>query len=282
MVSNQSGILYVVATPIGNLGDISQRAIETLKQVDLIAAEDTRHSKKLLSHFAINRPMISCHDHNEKLQVQGMLERLQQGQSIALVSDAGTPLVSDPGYRVVGAVVAAGFKVVPIPGACAATAALSVAGLATDRFLFLGFPPAKTGACRQMLEEVAAETATLVFYESPRRLRATLDIALSVFGSDRQVVVARELTKLHESIARGRLAEVIDEVAANDNWLKGEIVLLFAGAAAGEQDQADTILRVLRPLLAELPLKQAVALATTITGARKNQVYDLAIELQQS
>jgi len=282
VVSNGSGILYVVATPIGNLGDISQRALDVLRQVDLIAAEDTRHSKKLLTHFAINRQLVSCHEHNEQQQIPKLLERLQQGESIALLSDAGTPLVSDPGYRVVNAAIENGIRVVPIPGACAAIAALSVAGLATDRFLFLGFPPAKGAACQQQLESLARETATLVFYESPRRLVATLEIALGVFGPERHTVVARELTKIHESIARGRLQDVLAEVGSDPNWQKGEIVLLFAGQQQVVDESTDHIIRVLQPLLAELPLKQAVGLAATITGARKNQVYDLAVRLRES
>lgn len=281
MVSNQAGILYIVATPIGNLGDMTHRAVEVLRQVDLIAVEDTRHSKKLLVHFGINRRLVSCHEHNEEQQIPRFLELLDQGQSIALLSDAGTPLVSDPGYRIVGAALAHGLRVVPIPGACAAIAALSVSGLPTDRFLFVGFPSARQSACRRQLEELANESATLVFYESPRRLRATLESALTVFGPDRRTVVARELTKLHESVAHGRLEDVMTETAENQDWQKGEIVLLFAGqdAAAGDGDEQQAEIRkVLAPLLDELPLKQAVSLTVRITGARKNQVYDLAVQ----
>lgn len=279
-MSNLTGNLYIVATPIGNLGDISYRAIEVLKQVDLIAAEDTRHSKKLLTHFAINQRLISCHEHNEEQQIPRMLDLLKQGQSIALLSDAGTPLVSDPGYRVVRAAVAEGVQVVPIPGACAAITALSVSGLATDRFLFAGFPSAKQAACRQQLEGLVNETSTLVFYESPRRLPATLESALAVFGPDRQTVIARELTKLHESIARGRLADVLAEINSDSSWQKGELVLLFAGQDQTRTDEQSDILTVLLPLLEELQLKQAVSLTARITGARKNQVYDLAVSQQ--
>jgi 16S rRNA (cytidine1402-2'-O)-methyltransferase len=274
---NKPGTLYVVATPIGNLDDMTLRAIDVLKQVDLIAAEDTRHSKKLLTHFGVNTKMVSCHDHNEQKQGPGLVRFLERGQSIALLSDAGTPLISDPGYRVVNSVIAAGLPVVPVPGPSAAIAALSVAGVATDRFTFLGFPPAKAGPCRQFFEQVARSSPTLVCYESPRRLPATLEIARSVFGPERQTVVARELTKKHESFARGTLAEVAQQIAADDNWGKGEIVLLFAGAEAPESGDSDEILSVLVPLLTELPLKQAVSLTATITGARKNQVYQLAI-----
>jgi len=283
-VSNPGGILYIVATPIGNLGDFTQRAIEVLREVDLVAVEDTRHSQKLLNHFGINQKLVSCHEHNEEKQIPRFLELLGKGQSIALLSDAGTPLVSDPGYRIVGAAAEHGFRVVPLPGPCAAIAALSVSALATDRFLFAGFPPAKSVACRKLLEELSAESATLIFYESPRRLVGTLEIALDVFGPDRQAVVARELTKLHESIARGRLQDVMETVRADANWERGEIVLLLAGNArviGPETERVEQIQKVLKPLLQELPLKQAVSLTVKITGARKNEVYDLAIAENQ-
>jgi len=284
VVSNQAGILYIVATPIGNLGDMTQRAIEVLREVDLVAAEDTRHSQKLLTHFGINQRLVSCHEHNEEKQVARFLDFLEKGQSIALLSDAGTPLVSDPGYRIVTAAVDQGYRVIPVPGACAAIAALSVSGLATDRFLFAGFPSAKPAACKKQLEALAMESATLIFYESPRRLLATLEIALEVFGPDRPAVVARELTKLHESVARGPLQEVLEIVQADSNWQRGEIVLLFAGhpdIGAPDSDRQAEILKVLKPLLQELPLKQAVNLAVKITGARKNEVYELAISEQR-
>jgi len=284
VVSNQAGILYIVATPIGNLGDMTQRAIDVLREVDLVAAEDTRHSQKLLTHFGINQRLVSCHEHNEEKQVTRFLDLLEKGQSIALLSDAGTPLVSDPGYRIVTAAVEQGFRVIPLPGACAAIAALSVSGLATDRFLFAGFPSAKSAACRKQLEALAMEPATLIFYESPRRLLATLEIALEVFGPDRPAVVARELTKLHESVARGPLKEVLATVQADSNWQRGEIVLLFAGhvdAGAPDSERQVEIQKVLKPLLQELPLKQAVNLAVKITGARKNEVYELAISEQR-
>jgi len=283
-VSNRTGILYIVATPIGNLGDFTQRAIEVLREVDLVAVEDTRHSQKLLNHFGINQRLVSCHEHNEEKQVTRFLELLGKGQSIALLSDAGTPLVSDPGYRIVTAAAAQGYRIVPLPGACAAIAALSVSALATDRFLFAGFPPAKSPACRKQLQSLSTETSTLIFYESPRRLVVTLEIALEEFGPDRQTVVARELTKLHESIVRGRLQEVLATVQADANWERGEIVLLFAGyteVTGREPERLEQIRKVLKPLLQELPLKQAVGLAVKITGARKNEVYDLAVAESQ-
>lgn len=282
MVSNQAGNLYVVATPIGNLGDFSQRAIDVLKQVDLIAAEDTRHSKKLLHHFAINRTMVSCHEHNEQQQIPGFLDKLSRGKSIALLTDAGTPLVSDPGYRIVRAALGQGIKVVPVPGPCAAIAALSVSGLATDRFLFVGFPPGRQAACRAQLQSLAKETATLVLYESPRRLLSTLRSALVVFGPDRPTVVARELTKMHETVTHGRLQDVVDTVNSDSTWQKGELVLLFAGQESVVSIGDDEILNVLQPLLDELPLKQAVGLAVRITGARKNDVYEMAVRLSSN
>ena len=284
MVSNQGGILYIVATPIGNLGDMTRRAIDVLREVDLVAAEDTRHSQKLLTHFGINQRLVSCHEHNEEKQVARFLDLLEKGQSIALLSDAGTPLVSDPGYRIVTAAANQGYRIVPVPGACAAIAALSVSGLATDRFLFAGFPSAKPAACKKQLEALARESATLIFYESPRRLLSTLEIALAVFGPDRPVVIARELTKVHESVARGRLQEVLAIVQEDSNWERGEIVLLFAGHAEVSEPDSDRqaeIRKVLKPLLQELPLKQAVSLAVSITGARKNEVYEMAIAEQE-
>ena len=283
MVSNQAGILYIVATPIGNLGDMTQRAIDVLREVDLVAAEDTRHSQKLLTHFGINQRLASYHEHNEEKQVTRFLDLLEKGQSIALLSDAGTPLVSDPGYRIVTAAAEQGYRVVPLPGACAAIAALSISGLATDRFLFAGFPSAKPAACKRQFEALSRESSTLIFYESPRRLLTTLEIALEVFGPDRPVVIARELTKVHESVARGPVQEVLATVREDSNWERGEIVLLFAGHAevgGPDSDREGRIREVLKPLLQELPLKQAVSLTVKITGARKNEVYELAIAEQ--
>ncbi len=277
-MSNQNGILYVVATPIGNLGDISYRAIDVLNKVDLIAAEDTRHSRKLLTHYGINKRLVSCHEHNEQQKASVLIGSLKKGDSIALLSDAGTPLVSDPGYRVVSAALEEGIQVVPIPGPCAAIAALSVAGLPTDHFLFVGFPSSKQVARRAQFESLAQESATLIFYESPRRLLAALEDAQIVMGPERHTVVARELTKLHEVVVRGRLQDVIATVSQDSNWQKGELVLMFAGQAQQVVENKD-ILEVLKPLLEELPVKQAAKLTAKITGARKNEVYDLAIKL---
>lgn len=280
-MSNKAGSLYVVSTPIGNLGDLSARAQEVLKQVDLIAAEDTRHSKHLLSHFGIPGQLVSCHEHNEAQQAESFVRRLQGGESIALLSDAGTPLVSDPGYRVVNAAIDAGIRVIPIPGPCAAITALSVAGLPTDRFRFIGFLPARSEARRSVLGQLAGDPDTLVLYESPRRLAAMLADAAEIVGPERPAVLARELTKLHENVIRGTMSELAKRAPSEPDWKKGELVVViggYPGQAASEL--AIEVERVLQALLEELPLKQAVALAARITGERKNRVYDLAIRLR--
>jgi len=271
-----------VATPIGNLADFSPRAVEVLKQVDVIAAEDTRHSRKLLVHYGINRPLVSCHEHNEVEQAQVFRDQLLHGQSIALISDAGTPLVSDPGYRIVKEAIGHGIQVSPIPGPCAAIAALSVSGLPSNRFLFVGFPPAKHKARIDLLQSLTAEVATLIFYESPHRLTETLADMNTVFGASRTATMARELTKMHESVMSGSLEQLIEAVQTDNTWQMGEMVLLLEGATAEPRDQSTlAIEQVLRPLLEELSLKQAVQLATRITGARKNDVYQLAVALSR-
>lgn len=272
-------ILYVVATPIGNLGDMVPRAVNILQSVDLIAAEDTRHSRRLLDHFDIRTRCVAYHDHSGPAELEALLTNLREGRSVALISDAGTPLVSDPGYRLVDAALAAGIRVIPIPGACAAIAALSAAGLPTDRFVFEGFLPAKTQARRQRLEALRRETRTLVFYEAPHRLLDTLADFEEVLGGERVVVLARELTKLHETIQRAPIAE-LRAWAASSGQDRGECVLLLQGEARdAEQFDAEGE-RVLRILLDELPLKQAAALAARITGQKKNELYQLALTLQ--
>lgn len=273
-------VLYVVATPIGNLADMVPRAVTILQSVALIAAEDTRHSRRLLDHFHIRTRCVAYHDHSGPAELAALLAELQAGRSVALISDAGTPLVSDPGYRLVDAVITAGFTVVPVPGACAAVAALSAAGLPTDRFVFEGFLPAKSAARRQRLEALQSEPRTLVFYEAPHRLLETLADMEAVFGGARVAVLARELTKLHETIRRDRLDALRTWVAADPNQSRGECVLLLQGCP----DTGDTDVeaeRVLRLLLVELPLKQAAALAAKITGAKKNTLYQLALSWQQ-
>ena len=266
--------LYVVATPIGNFGDMSQRAVDILQGVDLIAAEDTRHSQRLLAHFAIETPAMAYHDHSDERALDRIGTCLSGGGAVALVSDAGTPLISDPGYRLVRYVQERGFAVRPVPGACAAIAALSVSGLATDRFLFEGFLPAKEGARANRLSKLAGETVTLIFYEAPHRVQACLLAMVSVFGGEREAVMAREITKTFETIRRGSLQELADFVASDSNQRKGEIVLVVAGRVKGEQELgADTAALLLR-LAQELPAKRAAAVVADLTGLRKKQLYE--------
>lgn len=275
-------VLYVVATPIGNLADISERALKVLRSVDLIAAEDTRHTRQLLMHFVINKPLFSVHDHNEHQRVEKVLQELANGQSIALVSDAGTPLISDPGFVVVQAVRKAGYPVVPVPGACAMVAALSAAGLPTDRFCFEGFLPAKSSGRKKQLKTVIKETRTLVFYESPHRVLDSLKDMAEVLGDEREITLARELTKTFETFLIGSLAEVIQQVEQDANQQRGEFVLVVAGAAPEDDAEAQEIaaIDVLKVLLTELPVKQAAALAAKITGQKKNALYQQALSLQ--
>lgn len=271
--------LYVVATPIGNLQDMSQRAVEVLKNAEVIAAEDTRHSARLMAHFNINTRLISVHDHNERQRIDSILDLLRAGNSVALISDAGTPLISDPGFVVVRAVREAGFKVVPVPGCAAFVAALSAAGLPSDRFAFEGFPPSKRNARQQYYLELAEESRTLIFYESPHRVLESLKDLSEAVGADRQVVVARELTKTFETIHSAPLAELIDWMAADHNQQKGEFVLLVHGKPKPETGVVDDHTQhVLDVLLAELPVKQASALAAKITGVKKNLLYKMALE----
>lgn len=273
------GTLYVVATPIGNLDDISVRAQRTLREVALIAAEDTRHSLRLLQHFGIETPLAACHEHNEREQGGRFLTRLLAGDDVALVSDAGTPLISDPGYHLVRQARAAGIAVVPVPGPCALIAGLSAAGLPSDRFIFEGFLPAKTVGRRSRLEALREEPRTLIFYEAPHRLLECLQDMAEVFGEERQAVLARELTKTFETIKGIPLGELRDWVAADSNQQRGECVLLLSGWEAPEAEGVDAeSLRVLDLLLAELPVKRAAALAAEITGVRKNLLYQAALE----
>lgn len=274
-----TGVLYVVATPIGNLEDWTPRAIATLKAVKLVAAEDTRHSGRLLQHFDINTRLLALHDHNEAFRADALLERLQAGEDIALISDAGTPLISDPGYRLVAAVQAAGVRVVPIPGACAAIAALSAAGLASDRFAFEGFLPAKSAARCERLRDLAAEPRTLIFYEAPHRILECLQDMVSTLGPLRQAVLARELTKTFETIRRLPLAEMLAWVASDENQQRGEIVLLLERAPESEGEDWSEADRVLG-ILAALPVKQAATLAAEITGLKKNSLYERALGLR--
>lgn len=271
--------LYVVATPIGNLGDISLRALETLRGVDLVACEDTRHARHLLDHHGIKVPTLALHQHNENEAADKLVRLLGEGKSVALVSDAGTPGVSDPGARAVAAVRAAGFRVIPLPGANAAIAALSAAGLVDPRFLFVGFLPAKVGARRTAIEELAAVDAALVFYEAPHRVTETVAELAELLGPQREVVIARELTKLFEQIERMPLSDAPAWLAADANRQRGEFVLVVSAPPARVGMDAETE-RVLAVLLAELPVKQAAKLAAGITGQPKNALYARALALK--
>lgn len=269
----------MVATPIGNRDDITLRAIETLRRVDRIVAEDTRHSRPLLEHLGIRRPLMALHEHNEDAAARRVVSHLRDGESLALISDAGTPLISDPGFPLVRACREAGIGVVPVPGASALLAALSVSGLPTDRFRFEGFLPRKSAARRARLETLHDETATLVFYESSHRVRETLNDLVAVFGAARDAVLARELTKLHETVAARPLGALRDWVAADDDQCRGELVLLLAGSAeTGSRCTLETD-ALLQLLLDELPLKQAATLAARITGGKKNSLYQRALQL---
>lgn len=278
-----SGILYIVATPLGNLGDMTPRAIAVLREVDLVAAEDTRHSTPLLRHFAITTPITSLHEHNEAQRVAALLDRLEAGQSLALISDAGTPLLSDPGYLLVREARARGLRVSPVPGPSALVAALSVAGLPVDRFVFEGFLPARSGARRARLEALADESRTLAFYESPHRIRETLADMAAVLGGEREAVLARELTKIHETVRGGALAELVELLERDPDQRRGEFVILVQGAPAqaGGDERDGELERQLAVLLGELPLKQAVQLAVKLTGRRRNEVYRLAMRLSE-
>ena len=265
--------LYVIATPIGNLADISARALETLKQVAAVCAEDTRHTRPLLAHYGIDKPLIALHDHNEEAIADKVVARLLGGESLALVSDAGTPLVSDPGFKLVRAARAAGVRVSPIPGACAAIAALSVAGLPSDRFAFEGFLPAKSSGRRERLARLAGATATLVFYESSHRIEESLADMVAIFGADRPAVLARELTKLFETVLDGDLAALLAQVQADPNQRRGEFVVMVQGAADDQAAQIAEGRRLYAKLNEHLPPSTAAKLAAELSGAPRKALY---------
>ncbi|MCE3239283.1 MAG: rRNA ((1402)-2-O)-methyltransferase [Gammaproteobacteria bacterium] len=280
MKINQLGVLYIVATPIGNLQDISLRAIDVLKTVNCIAAEDTRHSQHLLQHFSITTPLLSLHEHNESERTSQLIHRLQRGESIALISDAGTPLISDPGYILVRDVKSAGIQVMPIPGACAAIAALSASGLPTDRFIFEGFLSTKSKLRKERLAALKTEPRTLIIYETPHRILGSLQEMQQVFGKDRFIVLARELTKIFETIQSGTIEEIIHWIMLDTNQQRGEIILLVKGAdiiSNPKESITTSAQAVLIALLEELPLKQAVGITAKITGERKNNLYQRAL-----
>lgn len=279
MKNEQNGTLYIVATPIGNLGDITQRALDTFAQVDLIAAEDTRHSGLLLSHYGIKKPFFALHDHNEQQKAAVLVEKLQQGLNIALISDAGTPLISDPGFHLVRHCRQAGIKVVPLPGACAAITALCASGIASDRFCFEGFLPAKTKSRCDKLAEVADEPRTLIFYESTHRILDTLEDMQKMLGADRYVVMAREMTKTWETIHGDTLENLIAWLNEESNRIKGEIVLVVEGKPeqADEAFSAQAV-KLLGLLCQELPLKKAAAIVAETFGYKKNALYQYGLE----
>lgn len=273
--------LYIVATPIGNLDDITLRAIDTLKRVDLIAAEDTRHSGLLLQHLGIKAMLFSLHDHNEQEKAHVLIEKLQSGLSIALVSDAGTPLINDPGYHLVKACRENDIKVVPIPGACAAIAALSVAGLPSDKFIYEGFLPAKSKARQDSLASLITEPRTMIFYESTHRLLETLKDMQTIFGANKQIVLAKELTKTWETIVSFPVNELIDWLNQDASRQKGEFVLIVAGYTESNKDIDPKAINTLKLLQKELPLKKAAAITAEIYGLKKNQLYQIGLNLEE-
>jgi 16S rRNA (cytidine1402-2'-O)-methyltransferase len=280
MDSNRTGTLSIVATPIGNLQDMVPRAVQTLQSASLIACEDTRHSKKLLNHFAIDKPCIAYHDHGDKKTMEKLLKRLQAGDDIALISDAGTPLISDPGYRIVAEARKRGIAVAPVPGACAAIAALSVSGLPTDSFYFGGFLPVKSGQRKTALSALKSSTNTLVFYEAPHRILETVEDMLDVFGSQRQAFMAREISKAFETFLHGDLALLRQQIAEDSNQQRGEIVLVIAGGDEKIEASAVDSEKVLKLLLKELPTSKAASLAAKICGLDKKIIYQVALKLQ--
>ncbi len=274
-----SAQLYVVATPIGHLDDITYRAIEVLKSVKLIAAEDTRTSAKLLKHFSINTPLTACHDHNESEKVNHLVERILAGENMALISDAGTPLISDPGFKFVRAAQAKGIQVIPVPGACAAIAALSAVGLPSDRFSFEGFLPSKQSQRLLHLNRLKDETQTLIIYEAPHRILECVKDMADVFGADRPVGFAREITKTFETIKKMTLGELVEFISNDSNQQKGEIVLVIGGASVEKDMEQEKLDQLLTRLLQDLSVKAASQLAADLTGIKKKIAYQRALEL---
>lgn len=282
-MSIEPSTLYVVATPIGNLGDITRRALDVLGAVDMIAAEDTRHSARLLRHFGIQTPRLALHEHNEREVSASVVARLRGGESVALICDAGTPVINDPGYYLVRTAREAGIRVVPIPGASALVSALSVSGLPSDRFVYEGFLPAKAGARRRRLDSLRQEPRTLIFYEAPHRIVEALRAMEDTFGSDREAVIARELTKTYETVRHGRLGQLVHWLQDEPEQQKGEFVVLIHGAAGGPASTPDAdVSRIMRILLDVLPPRQAAATGARITGRRSNDLYQLALQLDRA
>ncbi len=281
-MSQQPGQLYIVATPIGHLDDISQRAIQILKEVSWVAAEDTRHSGKLLSHLGISARFLALHDHNEKQRAASLLQKLQAGDHVALISDAGTPLISDPGYSVVKLCRDAGIRVVPVPGPCALIAALCCAGLPTDKFHFIGFLPAKSGQRQQVFKDMPDNVGTLICYEAARRVKDTLADVAAVYGETRELVLAKELTKTFENFVHGTAASITAWLEEDPQRCQGEMVLMIAPAPERDDDDIQPqAIKTLRLLMADLPLKKAAALTAEIHGEKKNALYKLGLSWQE-
>ncbi|WP_196252155.1 16S rRNA (cytidine(1402)-2'-O)-methyltransferase [Haemophilus influenzae] len=278
-MTDLTGILYIVATPIGNLQDITQRALETFAQVDLIAAEDTRHSGLLLSHYGIKKPFFALHDHNEQEKAHILVEKLKQGSNIALISDAGTPLISDPGFHLVRQCREAGIQVVPLPGACAAITALCASGIASDRFCFEGFLPAKSKARKDKLENIAEEDRTLIFYESTHRILDTLEDMQAVLGEERYIVLAREMTKTWETITGNTIKNLREWLLEDPNRTKGEMVLIVEGKPKSDNNDeiSPQAVKALELIAEELPLKKAAAIVAELYGYKKNALYQFGL-----
>ena len=277
-----SAQLFVVATPIGHLDDMSYRAIDVLKSVSLIAAEDTRTSAQLMKHFNISTPLTACHEHNESNKIDILVQKLLNGEDMALISDAGTPLISDPGFKLVRAAQANGIRVIPVPGACAAIAALSAVGLPSDRFSFQGFLASKQSQRLQQLEKLKDETQTLIFYEAPHRILDSVKDMAAVFGTDRPVGFAREITKTFETIKKMTLGELLEFIAADHHQQKGEIVLVVGGASEEKDLEQEKLDQLLQRLLQDLSVKAASQLAADLTGIKKKIAYQRALELSQA
>lgn len=277
----ESGTLFIVPTPIGNLQDITHRALTVLAEVNVIAAEDTRHSQKLMQHYSISTRLISLHDHNETQRAKQLIERLKLGENVALISDAGTPLISDPGYSLVSQCRGAGLDVIPLPGACAAITALSGAGLATDKFRFEGFLPVKTVARQQALAAIKAEVSTCVFYESPRRILDTVKLISQELGGHRQLVLAKELTKTFETFYSGEAQACVEWLEEDSNHQRGEFVLMVAGEKSDKSEVPPDALKLLILLMKELPLKKAAAITAQQFDLKKNQLYQIGLDLQE-
>ena len=278
-MTDLTGILYIVATPIGNLQDITQRALDTFAQVDLIAAEDTRHSGLLLSHYGIKKPFFALHDHNEQEKAHILVEKLKQGSHIALISDAGTPLISDPGFHLVRQCREAGIRVVPLPGACAAITALCASGIASDRFCFEGFLPAKSKARKDKLENIAEEDRTLIFYESTHRILDTLEDMQLVLGEERYIVLSREITKTWETITGNRIKNLREWLLEDLNRTKGEMVLIVEGKPKSDNNDeiSPQAVKALELIAEELPLKKAAAIVAELYGYKKNALYQFGL-----